>query len=100
MTHGIIDISVGDPTPTDATARREFVATVASLQTNILKPKLLYMIKNAHELLELSDNDRDYDQAVKGTIYALREMIRWGDQCINEHKANALEAQENNDYDN
>ena len=100
MTHGIIDVSLGDPTPTDPVERQQFVAQVASLQMNILKPKLEYMITKVHEILELTDNDRDYDQALKGTIYAFREIIRWGESCFNEHIANAQEAHDEEDYDN
>jgi len=83
-----------DPTPTDSEARKQFVARVASLQNDVLKPKLLYMIKNAHEMMEITDNDRDVDLVLKGSIYMARELIRWGDQCQNELIANARESQD------
>lgn len=85
----IIDIFAGDPAPTDGQKRREYVAQVASLYKGILEPKLKHMLGNAAVLLEPADNDREFDQAVKGTMFAIREFMRWGQVLVNEDTANA-----------
>lgn len=83
-----IDFVGHDPVPTDKEARKQYVASVAALHTDILKPKLEHMISNAYLMLEESSNERSLDQAIKGAIYAFREFIRWGESMVNEQLAN------------
>lgn len=83
----IIDPFMGDPSPIDSQSRKMYVAQVAGLHKDILEPKLKHMISNAHQMLEESSNDRDYDLSIKGVVYALREMIRWGNTMTNEYLA-------------
>lgn len=82
-----IDIELRDPVPTDAEKRRLYVGAVAGLHNDILRPKLMLMISKIRELMDSSDNSRDYDQALKGGSYALFEIIRWGDLMVSEDKA-------------
>lgn len=94
-----IDAKMGDPSPVDGQERRTYVARVAGLYKDILEPKYRQMISTAHALLEESSNNREFDQALKGGIYMLWEMIRWGDSMVNEQVANqnnALSEEENN----
>lgn len=84
----IIDIKMGDPAPVDSEKRALYVAKVAGLHVEILKPKLKQMISTAHTLLEDSSNDREFDQSVKGGIYMLYEILRWGEMMVNEQIAN------------
>lgn len=80
----VVDSFMGDPSPVDREQRGLYVARVAGLHKDILGPKLKHMISTSLKLLEDSTNDREYDQAVKGAIYSLRELIRWGDAMVNE----------------
>lgn len=90
----VIDIIVGDPSPKDKKERALYVAAVAGLHRDILEPKLKQMIANTLRLLEEATNDREYDQALKGACYALRELIRWGDLMVNEQLALQAEGKE------
>lgn len=80
----IIDPFLGDPSPKDLEKRRAYVGAVAGLHKDILEPKLKQMIAAAYVMLEDASNDREFDQSVKGTIYALREILRWGQSMVNE----------------
>jgi hypothetical protein len=42
------------------------------------------MISSAFLLMENESNSHEMDLQIKGTIYALREMMRWGDKMVNE----------------
>lgn len=84
----LIDVGIGDPAPTDAGKRKDFVAKVAELQKDILGPKIKQMISSAQALLSESSNDREFDQALKGGIYMLWEIYRWGELMINEQISN------------
>ena len=89
-TRKTIDPFMGDPSPVDTEQRKLYVAQVAGLHKDILEPKLRHMIAKSFTMLEESTNDREFDQAVKGTIYALREIIRWGESMLNEQLANQI----------
>lgn len=84
----IIDFDVKDPAPSDTKTREKYVAEVAVFHTNILIPKLRQMISVCHQLMEGSENPREYDMTLKGTIYALRDILFWGDKMVNEQVAN------------
>ncbi len=79
-----VDPFLGDPTPIDLAKRKAYVAQVAALYNDILEPKIRQMISQAHSMLDDASNDREYDQAVKGCVYALKEMMRWGKSMVNE----------------
>ena len=83
----IIDTKISDPAPRDEKKRIEYVERVALLHTDILRQKLLHMIHTAHVLLEKSDNVPMQDQALKGTIYAFRELVLWGDAMVSEYNS-------------
>jgi hypothetical protein len=80
---GVIDVFMADPSPVDKESFKLYVAQVAGLHKEILEPKLKFMIAKALLMLEDSTNDREFDQAVKGSIYSLREMMRWGESMVN-----------------
>lgn len=84
----LIDIKLGDPAPLDKEQRALYVAKVAGLHKEIFEPKIKHMISNAHSLLEETDNPRDYDLMVKGGIYMLWELHRWGELMMSEQVAN------------
>jgi len=84
----LIDVSARDPSPTDKEARALYVSQVAGIYKEILEPKLKQMITRAHDMLEEASNDREYDQAIKGTIYAFRELMRWGELMVSEQVDN------------
>lgn len=94
-----IDVEIGDPLPTDPTKRREYVSSVAGIHTLILRKKLLSMISTSRALLESQDNPRDYDQAVKGAIFGLWEIIRWGDLMVSEDIASSRGDNPSNEED-
>lgn len=79
----IINPRLGDPMPVDKEQYTLYVAQVAGLHTDILKPKLTQMISSLYAMLEEATNDREYDQAVKGAIYFAWELMRWGDLMVN-----------------
>lgn len=84
----LIDAKIGDPSPKDTKERAAYVAQVAGLHHDILKPKIMHMISRLHEMLEEASNDREYDQSIKGAIYFAWEFIRWGEMMVNEQLAN------------
>ncbi len=86
----LIDINIGDPEPKDAKERVEYVGEVARLHQTVLRPKMLHMIHNSHVLLESESNSALQDNALKGAVYAFRELIRWGDLLVSEHAANSV----------
>ena len=84
----VVPVDLNDPDPTDREKRKQYVAEVAELYTHILKPKFLFMISNFHNLLEDETNNRDVDNAMKGAVYTLREILRWCKKMYNEQMAN------------
>jgi len=82
-----VDTNIGDPIPDDPEKRRSYVGMVAGLHNEILRPKLQLMIANFRKLLDVAENPRDFDQALKGGSYALQELIRWGDLMCSEDQA-------------
>lgn len=94
MNEDYIDITLGDPTPTDSEQRKAYVAQVAGFFESILKPKINHMIMVTHNLLEATDTDRDFDLVLKGVIYSFREFKKWGESMVNEQLANQVETPE------
>lgn len=80
----IVDINVGDPSPTDKEDRKLYVAAVAGFHKNYLKPKINQMISTTNSILKDIQNERDLDLVLKGSIYAFEELNRWGDVMISE----------------
>lgn len=91
MDKELIDVTLGDPTPTPSAERKAYVGSVAGFYKNILEKKLNVMLMNIHNLLEASDNDREYDMALKGAVYLCRELKVWGNSMVNEQVANQTE---------
>lgn len=83
----IFDFSVADPIP-GGDARKGYVASVAGYYRDLLEPKLKQMIAVAHNLLEETSNDRDFDLTIKGVVYSFRELMKWGEAMHNEQVAN------------
>lgn len=86
----LVDFSTADPTPTDTEERKDYVAKVAGLYTEILEPKLNQMIAASHVLLENGENLPQVDYTLKGTIYAFREFKVWCEKMVKERDANAM----------
>lgn len=80
----VIDVNLGDPSPTDSKSRKMYVAAVAGLHKDILGPKIKQMISKSHSLLSESTNTRDEDLSLKGAVYGLWELYNWGEKMINE----------------
>lgn len=91
-----INVFDGDTEPVDSQKRRVYVSQVAGAHKDILEPKLKSMLSKTFMLLEPSDNDRDFDQAVKGAIYFGRELLRWGERMVNEHVSYQTQSNEDN----
>lgn len=83
----VIPLDTGDPLPTDSEKYRSFVGEAAGSYKNIWKPKLKQMIASAFALLESAENEFKVDQAIKGAIYAFREIMNWGEDMINKQVA-------------
>lgn len=86
-THEFIDVFVGDPTPEDSEKRKVFVGAVAGLFNDYLRPKFLQMIATTRAILEDVENTPKQDDQIKGSLFALWEIIRWGDIMVSEYKA-------------
>ncbi len=95
-----VDVFSKDPSPQDTEKYKLYVAQVAGLYKEILEPKLKHMISNALQLLEPSTNDREFDQAVKGSVYTLRELMLWGQSMINKQISFQSEEIEKNNKQN
>ena len=89
-----LDAFLKDPVPDDTEERKMYVAKVAGLHTEILRSKLEHMISGSANCLKDWANDTDMDMKLKGVIYALEEIIRWGDAMVNEQIANQIEDKE------
>lgn len=81
----IIDVNMGDPSPTEFKSRKLYVAAVAGLHKDYLGPKIMQMISKSQSLLSEPANNRDEDLSLKGAIYALWELYGWGNRMISEH---------------
>lgn len=89
----LVPIDLLDPAPADSQTRSEYMARVAGFYFDILEPKLKQMISSSYAVLE-GENTPEQDNLLKGTIFALREIMRWGENCLNEHKAKYIEPDE------
>lgn len=87
----IIPMDTGDPIPEGGDQRKFYVAKVAGLHKDILKPKLKQMISKVHNLLEEESNDHNLDLILKGAVYSFREILIWGDSMVNEQIANQID---------
>lgn len=77
-----LDTKIHDP-EMGTEAMKLYAGQVAGLHTDILKPKFESMIAACHVLLEDPDNSQELDAILKGSVYALREIIKWGDSMVN-----------------
>lgn len=80
----VIDMSIGDPEPSEVVARREYVARVAAFHKDVLDKKIKAMISEVRAELEKIENTPKMDEILKGTCNALWLIYDWGEQCVNE----------------
>jgi len=81
----LIDIDIGDPTPSDTDSRKAYVAQVAGFYFDILEKKVKHMLSNVHTLMEDCENDDKRSHQLAGAAYSLREFLFWGRTMTNEH---------------
>jgi hypothetical protein len=91
MQKTLIDTNLGDPIPLGTEERKMYVAAVAGFFKEIFEKKLYHMISVSHNMLEETNSDRDYDLMLKGTIFAYRDLLKWGESMVNEQVANQNE---------
>jgi len=84
----LVDVNIGDPAPSKPVDRKVYVAAVAGLYKDHLHPKFMQMISTAHALLEPFENDREKDLLLKGVVFTLWDLDKWGERMVNEHLAN------------
>lgn len=82
----LIDISIGDPVFKKSEDRIGYIAKVSGFFFDILDTKLKAMINTTYTIMEEKENHRDTDLILKGTIYAFRELLLWGEDCTKEYK--------------
>lgn len=80
----LVPADLGDPKPDNPARYREYVARVAGFHQDVLRPKLLEMISNTHRMMEDETLVPEMDRTLKGTVYALRELMVWGDSKVAE----------------
>lgn len=86
----IVSMDVGDPSPKDKEERKLYVAAIAGFHKDYLKPKIQQMISTTHSLLKDMQNERELDLVLKGTVYSLEELDKWGDSMISEQVSNQI----------
>lgn len=82
----VIDFSLGEPKFRKSEERIAYISKVAGFYTDVLENKLKLMINNTHTEMEGTENNRDTDLILKGTVYALREILLWGETLTSEYK--------------
>lgn len=92
--HELIDITIGDPEPTDTESRKMYVAKVAELYT-FFSPKIKLFISRCYKELENNENTQVQDMILKGAIFAFREIEIWCKNMANENFANNTNQNEN-----
>lgn len=80
----VVDVDIGDPAPSDQTARREYISRVAAFHKDVMKPKILAMVSEVRADLEKVDNTPKMDELLKGTCNALWLIYDWGEEAISE----------------
>ena len=81
-THWDIVADMSDPSPVDTEEYKACVSEVAGFHTRVLQPKMLHSISMAYKLMEDS-SDHSFNDRLKGTVYGLREIMRWGESMVN-----------------
>jgi len=71
-----------DPSPKDTDHYKSYVSEVAGFHTRILSGKMRHAISMAYKLLEDS-SDQSVNERIKGSVYAFREIMRWGESNVN-----------------
>ena len=94
--HQLVDVNIGDPSPSNPGSRKEYVAQVA-LFAEIMKPKLLQLVSVLHSDLARVDNPPLFDTLQKGTINAMWLIYDWFEQMQSEHVSAQQENQSDND---
>lgn len=87
------DISdYADPVPEGETARREYMAQIASNFQGGLRDKLTYMglqFRNQTGMFPLSERETDFFRAC---INVVGLLLDWGEACVAEHRSNIAKA--------
>ena len=87
----VVDVFAEDPIPsgeTNKTERERYVAEVAMLHERFLEPKLRHVLARTMHLLADDSVPDDQVPTLRGTCYALTEMMLWGKNCVAEDQAN------------
>jgi hypothetical protein len=82
----VLDVGIGDPQFKSGDERIAYISRVAGFYEDVLKNKLESMIEEIHQMMELDSNTERLDLTLKGTAYALRELLLWGDEYTREYK--------------
>ena len=85
--YDVIDLSIGDPEPTDTEKRKMYVAQVAELYS-FFSPKIRTFISRCYKELENVENTGEQDRIIKGAIFAFRELDNWLREISNENFSN------------
>jgi hypothetical protein len=89
----VVDVFMQDPAPhqeRDKEERKSYVARVASHHTEILKPRLEFMTSNLMHIMKDETTPLDQIQTLRGSIYVLEELNRWGDLLVAEQQDNHM----------
>jgi hypothetical protein len=91
--HPILDVNIGDPSPSDHEKRKLYVSQVAGFHKDYLAPKLKQIITTLRGDFEKVNRNtfglpqHEYDLYLKGAINALWLLDEWGEEMINEQIA-------------
>ena len=79
-----IDLSVGDPEPSDIEERAQYVSRVAAFHSDILNKKLEHMKSQQAVAMQDPNEDMAMIQYRRGAINAFALLQDWGDLMIGE----------------
>lgn len=79
-----IDLSIGDPEPSDIEERAQYVARVAAFFQDILNPKLERMKSQQAVAMQDPSEDMMMTQYRRGAINAFALLQDWGDLMVSE----------------
>lgn len=87
-----IDVNSSDPLFKKSQDRVDYIARVSGFFSDVLEKKLKVMIKTSSELMVDNSNTRETDLYLKGAIYALNELVVWGNELRNEYSGFLVES--------
>lgn len=86
----LVEVDMGDPSPSDMEERKAYVSQVAGFHHEILKDKIQSLVSNAYGQFEKIDREtfgltqEQYDLFLKGTINGFWSLYEWGELMISE----------------